>query len=383
MGDIAAAILAVERMPLDAPLHLICTTGFLPNALIAKLEEWEDKAWLNIENAPFVYTLVGKLRRRCAVTTIKKAKGRDWKHINDARLEWKTRRREADPTLTRKIRAGVDDEFNLTGMRISNITQARAYAGIQAINLRSRPRTERRIAETQAHITEISADKPPAREIWLNLRHRDIRPTVADFLWKTMHDAHRCGAFWTKIPRYEDRGTCQVCHVEDSIGHILTQCQAPGQSIIWRLTEKLWRRKNLAWPGVTLEAILSAPLRTWTKDGEKKKQEGATRLWRILLTESAFLIWKIRCERVIGHDDDENWTHTRKEIENRWMAAITARMRADVTSTHWRNGSLAVKKSRVHSTWHDVLEGAERLPEDWIKKRVLVGIAPVNEEEPD
>ncbi|EPT02327.1 hypothetical protein FOMPIDRAFT_1108628, partial [Fomitopsis schrenkii] len=363
--EITAAILAVERTPLDAPLHLVCTTGFLPKALVAQLEDWEDKAWLGVESAPFVYTLVGKLRRRCAITTIRKAKGDDWNHINHARIEWRARRREGDNTLTQRIQAGVDDEFNLTGMRISCITQARAYAGIQAINLRSRPRTERRIKEVQTHIVEIATTEPPTREIWLNLRHKDTRPPVADFLWKTMHDAHRCGAFWNKIPRYEHRGTCRNCQVEDSIDHILTQCQAPGQDTVWRLTEKLWRKKNIAWPGVTLEAILSAPLRTWKKEGEKKKQEGATRLWRILLTESTFLVWKLRCERVIGHDEDENWTHTEREIKNRWMAAITTRMRADVTSTHWRNGPLATKKSKVHDTWHDVLEGAESLPDDW------------------
>lgn len=80
-------------------------------------------------------------------------------------------------------------------------------------------------------------------------------------------DAHRMGRFWKKIPRYEDRGRCHRCGVEDSIDYILTHCQAPGQNVISRLTEKVWKKKGLEWPGLTLEAILGAPLRQWTKAG--------------------------------------------------------------------------------------------------------------------
>ncbi|EPS97574.1 hypothetical protein FOMPIDRAFT_1128232 [Fomitopsis schrenkii] len=384
LGEITAAILATDRTPGDAPLHLICTSTFIQKALIEKLGEWEDHAWMGVENAPFIYTLVGKLRKRCAVTTIRKAKGhQDWSQVAAARQEWKDRAEESDPTLQTRIQAGVDDEFNITGMRISSISQAWAYAGIRALKEGSRRRTELRMDRTLVHIERTTERKPPAKEIWRGIKHKDISPSIADFLWKTMHDAHRCGSFWTKIPRYEDRGQCHHCGVEESMEHILTGCRANGQSEVWTLTEKLWVKTNLPWPGITMADTLSTPLRRWRRDGEKRPQCGAERLWRIIVTEATFLIWKLRCERVISHSEENEWQHTRTEIQNRWMAALTKRMRNDVASTHWRNGSLAIKKTKIMNTWHDVLKDRDRLPKDWISKRVLVGIAPVEDTEPD
>ncbi|EPS94794.1 hypothetical protein FOMPIDRAFT_25316, partial [Fomitopsis schrenkii] len=331
LGEILAATIAVERTPLDAPLHMICTSSFLPKALTQKIGEWEDRAWLRVEHAPFLYTLVGKLRKRCAITTLRKAtSGADWKIIDNAKVEWKGRTNEDDPTLSATITVGVEDEFNLTGMRLSQITQAWAYRGIKALKLHDRPRTERRVTEVIKRVTDTTKTTPDAREIWLGIRHRDIRPNVADFLWKTMHGAHKCGAFWTKIPRHEERATCRQCGVEESIEHILVHCQAPGQEIIWRLTDKLWSKKDLPWPGITLEDILSSTSRTWKEENNKVSKGGAARLWRILVTESAHLVWRLRCERVIAHSEEEEWTHTPQEIKNRWMASITARMRKDV-----------------------------------------------------
>ncbi|EPT04797.1 hypothetical protein FOMPIDRAFT_32600, partial [Fomitopsis schrenkii] len=365
--EITAAILAADQTPVDAPLHLICTSSFLQKALIEKLGEWEDRAWMGVESAPFIYTLVGKLRKRCAVTTVKKAEGhREWSQISDARLEWRGRANAAAPTPPTQIQAGVDDQFNITGMRISSITQAWAYTGIRALKEGSRRRTEQRMNLTQDHIKRITNRRPPEKEVWRGIKHRDIRPSIADFLWKTMHEAHRCGHFWANIPRYEERGTCSNCGVEESMEHIITKCEADGQRETWRLTAELWAMTGLQWPEMTLADTLSTPFRRWKKDGEKKLQGGTDRLWRILVTEATFLIWKLRCERVISHSEEDGWTHTKTEIRNRWMAAVTKRMRDDVASTHWRHGTLAVKKTKVMNTWHAVLENSDKLPKDWI-----------------
>jgi ribonuclease HI len=48
----------------------------------------------------------------------------------------------------------------------------------------------------------------------------------------------------------------------------------------------------------------------------KTKPSGVNRLYRILISESVYLIWKIRCERVIGRDGE---AHSETEIHNHWI----------------------------------------------------------------
>ena len=48
---------------------------------------------------------------------------------------------------------------------------------------------------------------------------------------------------------------------------------------------------------ITLDIILADPSNK-LKENEKKKN-GTDRLYRLIMTESTHLIWKIRCERVI------------------------------------------------------------------------------------
>lgn len=53
------------------------------------------------------------------------------------------------------------------------------------------------------------------------------------------------------------------CGVMETIDHLLSECEAPGQSQIWALAESLWRKKG-----------------------------NVARLYRILVSESAHLIWR-------------------------------------------------------------------------------------------
>jgi hypothetical protein len=61
-----------------------------------------------------------------------------------------------------------------------------------------------------------------------------------------------------------------------------------------------------------------------TKEG--KPQQGKNRLYRILMSESAFLIWKLRCERRITKEDNPEKFHSETEIHNRWVATINSRL---------------------------------------------------------
>ncbi|KAJ7148899.1 hypothetical protein C8R46DRAFT_916676, partial [Mycena filopes] len=68
------------------------------------------------------------------------------------------------------------------------------------------------------------------------------------------------------------------------------------------------------WPALSLGAILGCGLVIF-EDEKKKAIPSTARLFRILITESMYLIWKLRCECVIGHD---GVPPAENEIHNRW-----------------------------------------------------------------
>ncbi|KAJ7185383.1 hypothetical protein C8R46DRAFT_820360, partial [Mycena filopes] len=55
----------------------------------------------------------------------------------------------------------------------------------------------------------------------------------------------------------------------------------------------LWRKKHPSWPELSLGTILGCGLASFT-DENGRPLPGATRLYHILISESLFLIWKIR-----------------------------------------------------------------------------------------
>ncbi|KAJ7705066.1 hypothetical protein B0H16DRAFT_1828040, partial [Mycena metata] len=99
------------------------------------------------------------------------------------------------------------------------------------------------------------------------------------------------------------------------------ECGRPGQKEIWALAELLWRKTHTTWPTVSFGGLMGAALATFP--GEKNKElKGSARLYRILMTGSMYLIWKIRCEVVIR---DNGVAKSATEIHNRWVALINER----------------------------------------------------------
>ncbi|KAJ7640931.1 hypothetical protein B0H17DRAFT_960186 [Mycena rosella] len=104
----------------------------------------------------------------------------------------------------------------------------------------------------------------------------------------------------------------------------------------------------------------------------KRHDAGATRLFRILISESAFLVWRLRNERVINKEIPTS----ARAIHNRWLKLINNRLGLDraMTNEH-KYGKKAVKKNLVLKTWRKVLKNEDDLPKDWTREtEVLVGI---------
>ncbi|PBL02836.1 hypothetical protein ARMGADRAFT_1110140, partial [Armillaria gallica] len=88
----------------------------------------------------------------------------------------------------------------------------------------------------------------------------------------------------------------------------------------------------------------------------------------ILITESAYLIWCIRCERrIVRNDEPERW-HTLQKIRNRWIEQINTRLKSDCAMTNAkRYGKKALKEDTVIQTWRNTLQN-DVLPDNWIRE---------------
>ncbi|KAK7057848.1 hypothetical protein R3P38DRAFT_3546779 [Favolaschia claudopus] len=168
---------------------------------------------------------------------------------------------------------------------------------------------------------------------------------------------------------------CATCGVTEDLDHILTKCSRSGQDIIWALAEKLWLQKHSVWPELSLGSILGCGLARFY-DQRGRNLDGTTRLFHILISESAFTIWKIRNECVIQRQGDPL---PEKAIHNKWLHNINQRLEFDrLLTNHAKYGKqYALKPSLVLQTWNSTLLDEDKLPDDWIKlPRVLVGIKP-------
>ncbi|KAJ7909726.1 hypothetical protein B0H13DRAFT_1877425 [Mycena leptocephala] len=123
---------------------------------------------------------------------------------------------------------------------------------------------------------------------------------------------------------------------------------------------------GMALPGMILGCGLAE-----FRDGDGKRHEGTERLYQIL--EAAYLIWKIRNERVINRDGAPA---TDQEIINKWHYHINHRLQVDKILANCppeeKKSALAPKK--VLETWSGILAEEGTMPENWLREpRVLVG----------
>jgi ribonuclease HI len=117
-------------------------------------------------------------------------------------------------------------------------------------------------------------------------------------------------------------------------------------------------------------------------DDKGRPLPGASRLYRILISESIFIIWKVRNSSVISQGG-QSLSNT--EIQNRWLHAINQRLNLDRTLTNRaRYGKqFSVKPDLVLQTWSSTLKDEEELPDDWLRvPKVLVGIEPLRPPSP-
>ncbi|KZT18711.1 hypothetical protein NEOLEDRAFT_1038555, partial [Neolentinus lepideus HHB14362 ss-1] len=282
----------------------------------------------------------------------------------------------------------------LHGVKLSALTQQIAYQAIRNTKAEKHPprsSASNNLARIQAGLVEQIEHPETTAQIWLQCQNTNLRPLVRQFLYKAIQHAYRIGDFWTPIAGYEERAVCPFCKDSaDNLDHILLECEAPAREVIWLLAADLWPDAYGPWPSINFGTVLgcgklsthlpnlpdhrsNASRSTTPSDDDlpPRPHPGASRLLQILISESMYLIWVLRCERVI-----QQRTHTIKSIISRWTNAMNRRLHID------RIMACKIKRSpkdtkKVTATWKGTLKNESNLPSTWASHpEVLVGIRP-------
>ncbi len=372
VAEIVAVEEAAKRVSPWSPMHIVSDSRFVVDGLTTYLPAWEDRGWLGVKCAAYFQRAVAHLRARAAVTTLRWVKGHSGVEGNEGADALAKTGLERDATAMLDISPDLR-KFLHDGMRLATVTQSMAYRMIRQRKMhKERPTTATVIARVQATMEADYTVSVTAECIWTRMRDRDIPRKMRDFLWKLAHGAQRVGKYWENISGYEQRATCEVCGVEDSMEHILVECSAPGQRTIWKMAKAALALAGVEELPISIGVVIGAPTIS-LRDQNGKVRRGPTRLAKILTVEAAHMIWRLRCERVIQWEGEDR-LHSEREVRNRFWAAVNRRMLIDKDLVVSRISGRKPKRTAVLETWRDVLAGARELPEDWIEVAgVLVG----------
>ncbi|EIW60168.1 uncharacterized protein TRAVEDRAFT_120779, partial [Trametes versicolor FP-101664 SS1] len=152
-------------------------------------------------------------------------------------------------------------------------------------------------------------------------------------------------------------------------------CKAVGRETVWDLLRTTWALTKSKWHEPSWGVMIAAAAAHFETDngGRLRSRE---HLWTILWTESTYLIWKLRCERVIANEGKE---FSQAEVVNRWYATLNSRLTLNRHATAAYLGKRALRPDTVRSTWLPILDNAVDLHPSWVEvSGVLVGIKRIN-----
>ncbi|KAJ7172888.1 hypothetical protein C8R43DRAFT_821436, partial [Mycena crocata] len=128
-------------------------------------------------------------------------------------------------------------------------------------------------------------------------------------------------------------------------------------------------------------AAMGCALATFKNDDGKIEPETA-RIYRMIMSESIWAIWKMRCDRVIKFDGE---AFSALEVHNRWVSRMNEKLSIDraLTNKVKFGKQYSVSPQLVLDTWRGFLYEEDKLPERWLgAPEVLVGVAPIRSNRP-
>jgi hypothetical protein len=73
------------------------------------------------------------------------------------------------------------------------------------------------LAITRHAVKEITGHFPDNCDVWKLTRHCDFSKTYHTFIWKSIHNTHKIGYYWTNIDNYGHRVNCEKCRTTEDL----------------------------------------------------------------------------------------------------------------------------------------------------------------------
>jgi hypothetical protein len=134
------------------------------------------------------------------------------------------------------LTVGLETDQSLTVSRIKllELTQKLTYRAIRENKMRTykkRARTEINLERVKACAKDTFGRTLTNAILWRSLKSKDLPRQKQTFKWMLLHDAYKVGTHWIDAgnPELQERSQCRVCQITETMEHILTECNAPGQ----------------------------------------------------------------------------------------------------------------------------------------------------------
>ena len=373
-GELVAILKAVQMTPTNTTLIIKTDSQYAIDGIITHRARLENRGWIEVSNCELFQAIISRLRQRVGETYLSKVKGHSGDTGNDGADSLAGQGAEK-PDNSDEIDISVPEEYKVEGANLQTLSQALFYRGIREKKMESysqRQGTNIMTDMVRWAIKDRAEKLPTDRAIWKSLRNQDIDKKIRAFAYRSLHDSHKLGPYWDHIPNCQYRADCPKCETIETLEHVLTDCQASGQQIIWPLVQSLFEKRGIDRGNVTIGNILGGTM-SYIKNKHGRPDKGANRLAIIVMTESLHLIWKIRCEWKMDRDADIEKLHTKEELTRRWTHTIRRRMKLDQALAKVTIRGNKVNKLLMQSTWQGV-DLEEQTPAEYQMgvRRVLV-----------
>jgi ribonuclease HI/exonuclease III len=350
-GEMLAIKQLAEEADPERNLRIETDSRYAIAACTTNLRKMEDEGFIGVSNRELIQVAIARLRQRKTQTKVKWIKGHNGHVRNEGADEMA--RKAIEKTDQDPIDMSIPPNLQLTGAKIAGLSQKLAQKGIREIkekNLEDRHQTATNIDIIKDDIEEKSAYRPATSTIWTSIRNKDLSPSFRYFAWMAIHDAYMMGQNWLRdnyTQEQKDRAMCQYCGALETMDHVLLRCNEPDREAIWRVAEKLWEEKvgPGTWEEPTLGTILGCALVTFP-NLDHKKQKGAERLYRILISETAHMRWRIRCRKRM-----EGKIVSAEVAERMWTSMIRSRAKLDKRLTNPSFGKEGISRRQLAQTW--------------------------------